>query len=90
MVVTTRELKQNPAAAIRRVLDRGEPVAVTAHGRPTGVVMAPAESSKRAWVPGQALVAKVSVLEADAAAAWADDLAAGRQEFGRDPWGDAA
>lgn len=66
--ITTRELRQNPAAAIRRVLDQSEPMAVTAHGRPTGVVLAAASAERRTWVSGRALLDAVSPLAADTAA----------------------
>jgi antitoxin (DNA-binding transcriptional repressor) of toxin-antitoxin stability system len=57
--VGTRELKQNPNAVIVRVLETGEPAAVTAHGRATGVQLAPVEPLRRRWVSGAALRAAV-------------------------------
>ena len=89
MTVTTRELKQNPAAAIRRVVDQGTPVTVTAHGRPTGVVLLPESSARKTWVSGHALLAAVSPLHQDTADQWQADLVHSRETaFGRVPWQD--
>lgn len=52
--VGTRELKQNPAAAIQRVLESGESVEITAYGHPTGVVLAPERTLPARWVSGTA------------------------------------
>ena len=83
--VTTRALKQNPAAAIRQVLETGEPAILTAHGRSTGVMMVPQEPSQRSWVPGQALLDGLSAGSESQVRAWQHDLDSGRSgEFGRD------
>lgn len=50
---STRELKQNPAAVIARVLANGQ-IAITAHGRPTGVRVVPDVSARR-WISGAQL-----------------------------------
>jgi len=87
LMITTRQLKQNPAAAVRQVLDAGQPAAVTAHGQPTGVLLTPEGSGKRTWVSGAAIARAVAPLDTAHAQAWRDDLAAGRDaDFGRDPW----
>ncbi len=87
-VITTRELKQNPAAAIRQVLASGRPVSITAHGSPTGAVIAPEASSKRPWVSGRALRQALEPMTEEASQAWQADLQASRGDFGRDLWGD--
>jgi len=87
LTITTRQLKQNPAAAVRQVLDAGQPVAVTAHGQPTGVMLAPEGSGRRTWVSGAAIARSVAPLGAAQVQAWQDDLAAGRDaDFVSDPW----
>jgi len=87
LTITTRQLKQNPAAAVRQVLDAGQPAAVTAHGQPTGVLLAPEGSGRRTWVRGAAIAHAMSPLGATQAQAWRDDLTASRDaDFGRDPW----
>ena len=87
--VTTRELKQNPAAAIRHVLETGEPATITSYGKPTGVVMMPEMPVRRTWVPGHVLAEEIPPLGADEAQAWRDDLAESRAgDFGRDFCGD--
>ena len=50
-VVTTRDLKQNPAAVVRRVLELGEHIVIS-HGRPTGVRLVPDQTGPRRWVSG--------------------------------------
>jgi len=91
LTITTRELKQNPAAAIRDVLAQDTPAVVTAHGAPTGVLLVPETSRRHQWVSGRILVDAVTPLGADEARAWRDDLAAGRDTpLGRDLWGDQA
>jgi len=87
LTITTRQLKQNPAAAVRQVLDAGQPAAVTAHGQPTGVLLTPEGSGRRTWVRGAVIAQAVAPLGAAETQAWRDDLAAGRETgFGRDPW----
>jgi antitoxin (DNA-binding transcriptional repressor) of toxin-antitoxin stability system len=87
--IAIRELKQNPQAAIRRVLESGEPAQVTAYGKPTGAVIAPAtHPGKRRWVPGSAFK-DVPPLSQKVADEWQRELREGRQfEFGRDFWQD--
>ena len=83
--VTTRELKQNPAAAIRRVLETTEPTIITAHGQPTGVMIVPQTSGQRTWVSGQALLSRMSSGNDEQVRAWRDDLSVSRAEgFGRE------
>ena len=54
---STRELKQNPAAVIQRVLETGDEVEITAHGHPTGVRLVPDLSGGPApWVRGSVLL----------------------------------
>jgi len=90
LTISTRQLKQNPAAVIDEVLASGEPAAITSYGKPTGAVIAPAEGRKpRTWVTGKALMENLTPLPDDVERAWLDELAEGRQdEFGRDIWGD--
>ena len=88
--LTTRELKQNPAEAIRRVLACGQPAAITAHGHDTGVVLAPSQPTRRAWVSGAALKQQVTALGADDVEAWRLDLRRDDQfDYGRDLWSQA-
>jgi antitoxin (DNA-binding transcriptional repressor) of toxin-antitoxin stability system len=75
-----RELKQNPHAAIRSVLDAGGPAQITAYGKPTGAVITPAEPLRRTWVPGAVLCAQVPTLAESDAAQWLADLEAGREQ----------
>lgn len=54
---STRELKQNPAAVIKRVLETGDEVEITAHGHPTGVRLVPdAPGGPAPWVKGTLLM----------------------------------
>jgi len=87
--VGTRELKQNPAAAIQRVLDSGESVEITAYGHPTGVVLAPEHTRPARWVPGSALD-DLSPIDPGEAERWHADTAAGRTDEISDPWADRA
>jgi len=89
LTISTRQLKQNPAAVIDEVLASGEPAAITSYGKPTGAVIAPAEGRKpRTWVSGKALM-EMPPLPDDVMRSWQRDLAESRQyEFGRDLWGD--
>ena len=88
VVVNTRDLKQNPAVVIRQVLETGQSAAITAYGKPTGVVLMPESAARRhRWVPGSVLVESVSDLDDTQGRAWLDDLAASRDgAFGRDLW----
>ncbi|ACZ32213.1 hypothetical protein Xcel_3213 [Xylanimonas cellulosilytica DSM 15894] len=54
---STRELKQNPAAVIKRVLETGDEVEITAHGHPTGVRLVPDNpGGPTPWVKGSVLM----------------------------------
>ena len=87
LTITTRQLKQNPAAVVREVLETGQSAEITAHGQPTGVLLTPAGSGRRTWVSGTAIARTVAPLDAGQAQAWHDDLAASRDsDFGSDPW----
>ena len=90
LTISTRQLKQNPAAAIDQVLTAGEPAEITSYGKPTGAVLAPAGVRRpQTWVSAAALRAGLTPLPKDVARAWKADLEEGRQyEFGRDLWGD--
>lgn len=87
--VGTRELKQNPHAVIRRVLDTGQEIEVTAYGNPTGVRLVPDRGRRSArWVLGRDLVGippmspeNVEGLVSQIEHARDDDLV-------RDPWED--
>ncbi|WP_136517811.1 type II toxin-antitoxin system Phd/YefM family antitoxin [Cellulomonas telluris] len=83
--VGTRELKQNPQAVVRRVLETGEPVEVTAHGHPTGVRLVPDAPARRAWVRGVDL-ARIAPLDRDEAQRLHRDLAEFDDDEPRDPW----
>ncbi|MDR0416716.1 MAG: type II toxin-antitoxin system Phd/YefM family antitoxin [Propionibacteriaceae bacterium] len=86
--VTTRELKQNPQAAIRRVLDAGDPLPITAHGRPTGVCLTPERPAKQRWVSGAALRRTAHPARAEEAAdlrAVVEALRRGSPDLA-DPW----
>jgi antitoxin (DNA-binding transcriptional repressor) of toxin-antitoxin stability system len=86
--ITMRELNHNAAAAVQRVLDSGEAAEVTAYGKPTGVVIAPAAPRKRRWVPGHEL-RDLPPLPKEEAEEWQREIREGRQyEFGRDFWQD--
>ncbi|MDR0489381.1 MAG: type II toxin-antitoxin system Phd/YefM family antitoxin [Propionibacteriaceae bacterium] len=85
VILTTRELKQNPAAAIRRVLETSEPAQITAHGKPTGVIMVPQTPVRRIWVSGQALIQGVAPIPPEHTENWEAELNASREnDFGRD------
>ncbi|WP_264029744.1 hypothetical protein [Cellulosimicrobium sp. SH8] len=87
--VGTRELKQNPHTVIRRVLDTGQEIEVTAYGNPTGVRLVPDRGRRSArWVLGRDLVdippmspENVERLVSQIEHARDDDLV-------RDPWED--
>ncbi|MGF0115333.1 type II toxin-antitoxin system Phd/YefM family antitoxin [Promicromonospora sp. Marseille-Q5078] len=87
--VGTRELKQNPAAAIQRVLESGESVEITAYGHPTGVVLAPEGTVPARWVPGAAL-ADLTPLDPAEAERWHADSEPEPTDDIRDPWGGRA
>ena len=52
---STRELKQNPSAVIRRVLHTRQGLEITAHGHDTGVKLVPSSPSPARWVSGSEL-----------------------------------
>ena len=59
--VTMRELKQNPHSVVAKVLADGAPVEVTAHGRPTGVVLGAARVlANEASEPNDDLVKRIN------------------------------
>ena len=83
--VGTRDLKQNPAAAIQRVLESGEIVEITAYGHPTGVVLAPERTMPTRWVPGSAL-ADLTPIDPGEAERWRADTEPERADEISDPW----
>ncbi|TQL02697.1 type II toxin-antitoxin system Phd/YefM family antitoxin [Cellulomonas sp. SLBN-39] len=84
--VGTRELKQNPHAVVRQVLETGEAVVVTTHGHPTGVALVPTHVGPRRWVRGADL-ARVALIDDDAVSRLHDDLASVDQDDEpADPW----
>lgn len=83
--VGTRDLKQNPAAAIQRVLESGETLEITAYGHPTGVVLAPERSAPARWVPGAAL-ADLTPIDPAEAERWHADTTRDRDDEVSDPW----
>ncbi len=83
--VGTRELKQNPAAVIERVLESGERVEITAYGHSTGVVLAPEHLLPARWVPGSALDGLTPIEPAEAER-WHADTAPERADEVSDPW----
>lgn len=88
--VGTRELKQNPHAVVRRVLETGEAVEVTTHGHPTGVALVPTTTGPRRWVRGTDLV-RFAPLDDAARERFHDDLASVEHDDDvADPWGPRA
>jgi antitoxin (DNA-binding transcriptional repressor) of toxin-antitoxin stability system len=85
--VGTRDLKQNPAAAIQRVLESGEIVEITAYGHPTGVVLAPERAVPARWVPGSAFD-DLTPIDPGEAERWHADTEADRADEISDPWAD--
>lgn len=86
--VGTRELKQNPHAVVRRVLETGEPLEVTSHGHPTGVRLVRDADAPRRWVRGADL-ARIAAIDDATARRWHDDLAEIVHDEVRDPWDSA-
>jgi antitoxin (DNA-binding transcriptional repressor) of toxin-antitoxin stability system len=71
--VASRVLKQNPQAAIRRVLDGGEPLEITVRGRPTGVQLALAPPPGLGTAAAQAELAEHDIAAMSrAAGAWGE------------------
>ncbi len=87
--VGTRDLKQNPLAVVRRVLETGEPLEVTTHGHPTGVALVPATATPRRWVRGSDLT-RITPLSADESRRLLQDLAEVEHDEPADPWGTPA
>ncbi len=87
--VGTRELKQNPQAVVRRVLESGEAAEVTVHGHPTGVRLVPDQPSRRAWVRGADL-ARVEPMDRGQAERWREALTGVDDDEPRDPWSRAS
>jgi antitoxin (DNA-binding transcriptional repressor) of toxin-antitoxin stability system len=87
--VGTRELKQNPNAVIRRVLDTGQEIEVTAYGNPTGVRLVPDRGRPRArWVRGSDL-AGVAPMSRENAESLVRQIEQERDAgLVRDPWED--
>ncbi|MBD7917503.1 type II toxin-antitoxin system Phd/YefM family antitoxin [Cellulomonas sp. Sa3CUA2] len=83
--VGTRDLKQNPQAVVRRVLDTGEPLEITTHGHPTGVRLVPDAPARRTWVRGADL-GRIRPMGRDAAERLHDDLAHVGDDEPTDPW----
>lgn len=84
--VGTRELKQNPQAVVRRVLETGEAVEVTSHGHRTGVALVPATTGPRRWVRGSDL-ARITPMDEPATRRLHDDLdAVDHDDEPTDPW----
>ncbi|MBF0688629.1 MAG: type II toxin-antitoxin system Phd/YefM family antitoxin [Cellulomonas sp.] len=84
--VGTRELKQNPHAVVRRVLETGEAVEVTTHGHPTGVALVPTTTGPRQWVRGVELV-RLAPIDDPARERLHHDLASlGEDDEIADPW----
>ncbi|QJW34864.1 type II toxin-antitoxin system Phd/YefM family antitoxin [Cellulosimicrobium protaetiae] len=87
--VGTRELKQNPNAVIRRVLDTGQEIEVTAYGTPTGVRLVPDRGRRSArWVPGSDLVGVPPMSPANAEDLVSQIEHAREDDLVRDPWED--
>ena len=73
--VTTADLKQNPAAVLRKVLEHG-PHRITAHGKPTGAVIAPEVPLKKDALNGAELMdlAARTPLTDEQARSWLRDI----------------
>lgn len=84
--VGTRDLKQNPLAVVRRVLETGEPLEVTTHGHPTGVALVPAAAAPRRWVRGADLT-RITPMSGGEAERLHEDLAGIDDDEPVDPWG---
>jgi len=89
--VTMRELKQNPQAVVRKVLEADEPFHITSHGADTGVVIQPATdmSYPRRGVSGAILnaIADRTPLTKEQAEAWKHDIIEGIDDpLWDDPW----
>lgn len=86
--VGTRELKQNPLAVIKRVLDSGEDYEITSYGRPTGARIVPDRPRAQRWVSAASL-ATVEPISPRQAAAWRADIEDAMDDDIIDPWGGA-
>jgi prevent-host-death family protein len=73
--VTTADLKQNPAAVLRKVMKSGAH-RITAHGRPTGAVISPERSQKKDSLSGAELMALAarSPMPPGAGQRWLEDI----------------
>jgi antitoxin (DNA-binding transcriptional repressor) of toxin-antitoxin stability system len=88
--ITSRNLKQNPSAVYRRVLESGEAHIITSHGKSVGVKLVPDSPGPQRWVPASVLRAGVAKLPRENVEEFLRDLDALRDaEPLRDPWDDA-
>jgi len=73
--ITTADLKQNPAAVLRKVGDLG-PHRITAHGKPTGFSIVPDTPQKKDSLTGAELmeIAARSPLTREQARSWLKDI----------------
>ncbi|GCE76552.1 type II toxin-antitoxin system Phd/YefM family antitoxin [Cellulomonas biazotea] len=84
--VGTRELKQNPNAVIQEVLAADEAIAITTHGRPTGVHLVADRTRSARWVRGHDLLGVRPSTPDDSALLKAQIDAARDDEDVEDPW----
>jgi prevent-host-death family protein len=61
--VPSRELRNNAASLLRRVV-AGEQIVVTTRGKPVASLI-PFESSRRRWLPRAELIRRLSLVQAD-------------------------
>jgi prevent-host-death family protein len=71
--ITTADLKQNPAAVLRKVLENGTH-RITAHGKPTGAVITPEMPIKRAAIAGDELMAAITPMPHGFGQRWLEDI----------------
>ncbi|AEE46864.1 type II toxin-antitoxin system Phd/YefM family antitoxin [Cellulomonas fimi] len=84
--IGTRELKQNPHAVIEAVLASDQPIAITSHGRPTGVRLLADRPGPAPWVPGTALARLRTATTDDGLVLKAQIDAARDEDLVEDPW----
>ena len=76
--IATRELKQNPAAALRRAASSGVPLEITTHGKSTGVYLVNAQlvsALSQARVPEHPLTAAANAALLEIGESGEDELA---------------